>query len=216
MILFKIFISAFLIDNVVLMRFLALCPFVGMSTDEDKSIGMGMAVTFVMVLATAVTWPIFRFILSKDGIFGTFTIGNAGSGGVTGSLEFLQILVFILVIASLVQLVEFFLKKMVPGLYSAMGIYLALITTNCAILAVTLDASNNICLFTGKSYTFIESLVYAAGAATGFLLSMLLLAGIRRRIKTSPVPAFLKGTPILFITASLLSIAFMGFGGLVK
>jgi electron transport complex protein RnfA len=212
MILFKIFISAFLIDNVVLMRFLALCPFIGMSTDEDKSIGMGLAVTFVTVLATAVTWPIYRFVLSKDGIFGTFTM----PGGVEGSLEFLQILVFILVIASLVQLVEFCLKKMIPGLYKAMGIYRALITTNCAILAVTLDAVNNTCAFTGMPYTFIESLVYAAGVALGFLLSLLLMAGIRRRIKTSPVPAFLKGTPILFVTASLLSLAFMGFGGLVK
>ena len=212
MILFKIFISAFLIDNVVLMRFLALCPFIGMSTDEDKSTGMGIAVMFVTVLATAVTWPIYNFILSRNGVFGTFTM----PGGVEGSLEFLQLLVFILVIASLVQLVEFFLKKMVPGLYNAMGIYLALITTNCAILAVTLDVINNTCPFTGKAYTLIESLVYAAGVALGFLLSLLLLAGIRRRIKTSPVPAFLKGTPILFIAASLLSIAFMGFGGLVK
>jgi len=212
MILFKIFISAFLIDNVVFMRFLALCPFVGMSTDEDKSIGMGIAVTFVTVLATAVTWPIYRFVLSKDGIFGTFTM----PGGVQGSLEFLQILVFILVIASLVQLVEFFLKKMIPGLYKAMGIYLPLITTNCAILAVTLDAVNNTCRFTGAPYTFIESLVYAVGVALGFLLSLLLMAGVRRRIKTSPVPAFLKGTPLLFVSAALLSMAFMGFGGLVK
>jgi electron transport complex protein RnfA len=198
MTLFKIFISAFLIDNVVLMRFLALCPFIGMSTDEDKSIGMGLAVTFVTVLATAVTWPIYRFILSKEGIFG-------GLGG----LEFLQILVFILVIAALVQLVEFFLKKMVPGLYGAMGIYLALITTNCAILAVTFDVWS-------KGYNFIESLVYAVGVALGFLLSLLLLAGIRRRIKTSPIPAFLQGTPILFVSAALLSMAFMGFSGLVK
>jgi electron transport complex protein RnfA len=212
MTLFKIFISAFLIDNVVLMRFIALCPFIGMSTDEDKSIGMGLAVTFVTVLATAVTWPIYHFILSRDGIFGTFKM----PGGVEGSLEFLQLLVFILVIAALVQLVEFYLKKMVPGLYKAMGIYLALITTNCAILAVTLDVINNTCSFTGKSYTFIESIVYAIGVACGFLLSLLLLAGIRRRIKTSPIPEFLKGTPILFVAASLLSLAFMGFGGLVK
>lgn len=196
--LFKIFISAFLIDNVVLMRFIALCPFIGMSTDEDKSIGMGLAVTFVTVLATAVTWPIYYFILSKNGIFADI-----------GGLEFLQILVFILVIAALVQLVEFFLKKMIPGLYSAMGIYLTLITTNCAILAVTFDVWT-------KNYNYIEALIYAIGVAMGFLLSMLLLAGIRRRIKTSPLPSFLRGTPILFVTASLLSMAFMGFGGLVK
>src|SRR5215469_3582696 len=134
--LFKIFLMAFLIDNVVLMRFIALCPFIGMSTDEDKSIGMGLAVTFVTVLATCVTWPIYKFILEPLG------------------MVFLQILVFILVIASLVQLVEYFLKKMIPALYSAMGIYLALITTNCAILAVTLD---NI----SKHHNFIESIVYA-------------------------------------------------------
>ena len=189
--LFRIFIIAFLIDNVVLMRFLALCPFIGMSTDEDKSVGMGLAVTFVTVLATCVTWPVYKLILEPLG------------------LVFLQILAFILVIASLVQLVEFYLKKAVPGLYNTMGIYLALITTNCAILAVTLDNISN-------GYTLIESIVYALGAALGFLLSMLLLAGIRRRIRTSPVPAFLKGTPILFVSACLLSIAFMGFSGLVK
>jgi electron transport complex protein RnfA len=189
--LFKIFISAFLIDNVVLMRFIALCPFIGMSTDEDKSIGMGLAVTFVTVLATCVTWPVYKFILEPLG------------------LVFLQLLVFILVIASLVQLVEFYLKKSAPALYNAMGIYLALITTNCAILAVTLD---NI----SKGYNFAESLAYAIGIALGFLLSMLLLAGLRRRLRTSPVPAFLKGTPILFVCACLLSLAFAGFSGLVK
>jgi electron transport complex protein RnfA len=205
MTLFKIFLTAFLIDNVVLMRFLALCPFIGMSVDEDKSTGMGLAVTFVTVLATTVTWPIYKFILSRDGVFGTFIL----PGGVEGSLEFLQILVFILVIASLVQLVEFFLKKTAPGLYSSMGIYLALITTNCAILAVTFDVIL-------KGFNFVEAVVYATGAALGFLLSMLLLAGIRRALKTSPVPAFLKGTPVLFISAALLSIAFMGFKGLVQ
>jgi len=189
--LFKIFISAFLIDNVVLMRFIALCPFIGMSTDEDKSIGMGLAVTFVTVLATCVTWPVYKFILEPLG------------------LVFLQLLVFILVIASLVQLVEFYLKKSAPGLYNAMGIYLALITTNCAILAVTLD---NI----SKRFNFAESLAYAIGIALGFLLSMLLLAGLRRRLRTSPIPAFLKGTPILFVCACLLSLAFAGFSGLVK
>ncbi|MDR0389232.1 MAG: RnfABCDGE type electron transport complex subunit A [Spirochaetaceae bacterium] len=188
---FSIFISAFLIDNVVLMRFIALCPFIGMSTDEDKSIGMGMAVTFVTVLATAVTWPIYTYLLVPYG------------------LEFLQILAFILVIASLVQLLEFYLKKTSPSLYAAMGIYFALITTNCAILAVTFDALS-------KGYNFIEAIVYAIGVAMGFLLSMLLLAGIRKRIRLSPIPSFLKGTPILFLSASLLSIAFMGFAGLVK
>jgi len=162
-----------------------------MSTDEDKSIGMGLAVTFVTVLATCVTWPIYKFILEPLG------------------LVFLQILVFILVIASLVQLVEFFLKKAAVSLYSSMGIYLALITTNCAILAVTFNVIS-------KGFTFIESIVYALGVAMGFLLSLLLLAGIRKRIRTSPIPSFLKGTPVLFVAAALLSIAFMGFKGLVQ
>ena len=189
--LFNIFIAAFLIDNIVLMQFIALCPFIGMSTDEDKSIGMGLAVTFVTVLATCVTWPIYKFILEPRG------------------LEFLKILVFILVIASLVQLVEFYLKKIIPSLYKSMGIYLALITTNCAILAVTFNAID-------RNYSFIESIVYAVGVAMGFLLSMLLLAGIRNRLRTSPIPAFLKGTPVLFAATALLSIAFMGFKGLAQ
>lgn len=187
--LFKIFLTAFLIDNVVLMRFLALCPFIGMSSDQEKATGMGGAVMFVTVLATCVTFPLYKFFLEPLG------------------LVFLQILVFILVIASLVQLVEFFLKKMVPSLYGSMGIYLALITTNCAILAVTFDVISN-------GYTFIEGVVYAFGAALGVFLSMSLLAGIRKRIRTSPIPAFLKGTPILFVAAALLSMAFMGFKGL--
>jgi electron transport complex protein RnfA len=188
--LFSIFLKAFLIDNIVLMSFLALCPFIGMSTDEDKAVGMGVAVTFVTVLATAVTWPIFQFLKAHD-------------------MVFLQTLAFILVIASLVQLVEFFLKKSMPGLYRSMGIYLALITTNCAILGATLNAIS-------KGYNYAESLVYALGVALGFMLALLLMAGIRKRIRTSPVPAFLKGTPVLFACAGLMSMAFMGFAGLVK
>jgi electron transport complex protein RnfA len=210
MTLFKIFLSAFLIDNVILMRFLALCPFIGMSTDEDKAIGMGLAVTFVTVLATCVTFPIYRVILDYQFQFSIF------SYEFSVDLKFLKLLVFILVIAALVQLVEFYLRKSAPALYGSMGIYLALITTNCAILAVTLEVQDNICPFTGKPYSFTEALVYALGVALGFLLSLLLLAGIRRRIRTSPVPAFLKGTPILFVAAALLSVAFMGFRGLVK
>ncbi|HPE35952.1 MAG TPA: RnfABCDGE type electron transport complex subunit A [Spirochaetales bacterium] len=187
----SIFISALLIDNIVLMRFLALCPFIGMSVDVNKSVGMGLAVIFVTVIATMVTWPIYTFIL------------------VGLDLKFLQILVFILVIAALVQLVEFFLKKNVPGLYASMGIYLPLITTNCAILAVTFDVIS-------RGYNLIESVVYAVGVASGFLLSLVLLAGIRERIKTAPIPKFLQGTPILFVSTSLLAVAFMGFAGLIK
>ena len=125
------------------------------------------------------------------------------------NLTFLQILVFILVIASLVQLVEFYLKKNIPGLYSAMGIYLPLITTNCAISAVTFENISN-------NYNFIQSIVYAIGVSLGYLLAMILLAGIRDRMKTSPVPKFLQGTPILFMATSLIGIAFMGFTGLIK
>lgn len=187
----KIFLTAMLIDNVVLIRFLALCPFIGMSSDVKKSTGMGVAVTFVTVLATVVTWPMYKFVL------------------VPLHLEFLQILTFILVIASLVQLVEFYLKKSAPALYSSMGVYLALITTNCAILAVTFDVI-------AKGYSFAQALVYALGVAAGFMMSLVLLAGIRERIKSAPIPPFLKGTPILFIAAALLSMAFGGFAGLIK
>ena len=189
--LVKIFISAMLIENVVLMRFIALCPFIGMSTDVKKSVGMSAAVLFVTVLATAATWPMYMYVLKPM------------------NLEFLQILTFILVIASLVQLVEFYLKKAAPALYSSMGVYLALITTNCAILAVTFDVIM-------KGYSFAESMTYAIGVAAGFMLSLLLLAGIRERIKVAPIPAFLKGTPILFISAALLAMSFGGFAGLIK
>ncbi|MFA6506702.1 MAG: Rnf-Nqr domain containing protein, partial [Treponemataceae bacterium] len=141
--------------------------------------------------ATAVTWPLYHFILKPQG------------------LEFLMILAFILIIASLVQLVEFYLKKTAPALYMAMGIYLPLITTNCAILAVTFD---NIT----KGYTFVQSMVYSVAVALGYLVSLWLLAGIRERIKTSPIPKFMQGTPILFTATALLAVAFMGFSGLIK
>ncbi|HOT62746.1 MAG TPA: Rnf-Nqr domain containing protein [Treponemataceae bacterium] len=189
--LLKIFLTAMLIENVVLMRFIALCPFIGMSTDVKKSLGMSAAVMFVTVLATAATYPLYVFVL------------------VPLKLEFLQILTFILVIASLVQLVEFYLKKAAPALYSSMGVYLTLITTNCAILAVTFDVI-------AKGYSFVESLTYAVGVASGFAISLLLLAGIRERVKIAPIPAFLKGTPILFVAAALLAMSFGGFAGLIK
>lgn len=187
----KIFLSSMLIDNVVLIQFLALCPFIGMTTDTGKAMGMGIATSFVMVLATVATWPLYHYVLAPLG------------------LTFLQTLVFILVIASLVQLVEFYLKKSAPALYSSMGVYLALITTNCAILAVTLKCIS-------KEYNFAQSIVYAVGSAAGFLISMVLMSGIRQRIKIAPVPNFLKGTPVLFVAAGLLSMAFGGFAGLIK
>ncbi|MFA5851192.1 MAG: RnfABCDGE type electron transport complex subunit A [Spirochaetales bacterium] len=189
--LIKILLITILVNNIILMRFIALCSYIGMTNDVGQSIGMGFAVTFVTVMATAATWPLYHFVLAPL------------------HLEFLQILVFILVIASLVQLVEFYLKKNIPGLYAAMGIYLPLITTNCAILAVTFENISN-------NYTFIQSIVYAVGVSLGYLLAMILLAGVRSRMRTSPVPKFLQGTPILFIATSLIGMAFMGFSGLIK
>lgn len=189
--LLKIFLAAVLVDNVVFVQYLALCPFMGMTSSTDKSFGMGMATTFVIMLATIVTFPIYHFIL------------------VPLKLEFLQTLIFILVIASLVQLVEFYLKKSAPGLYSSMGVYLALITTNCAVLAITLN-----CI--AKNYTYLESIVYAFGASCGFILSMVIMSGVRERMRSSNVPIFMKGKAILYIIASLLSLSFMGFKGLIK
>ena len=187
----KIFLSSMLIDNVVFIQFLALCPFIGMTADTGKAVGMGIAASFVMILATVATWPLYHYVMVPLG------------------LSFLQTLIFILVIASLVQLVEFYLKKSAPALYSSMGVYLALITTNCAILAVTLNCIS-------KEYNFVESIVYAIGTAAGFLLAMVLMAGIRQRIKIASVPNILKGTPVLFVAAGLLSMAFGGFAGLIK
>ncbi len=191
--LISIFLKSMLIDNVVFIQFLALCPFVGMTADTGKAVGMGFATAFVMILATAVTFPLYTYVLQPLG------------------LEFLDTLLFILVIASLVQLVEFYLKKSSPALYSSMGVYLALITTNCAILAVTLNA-----LSVKTNYNYVEAIVYALGAAVGFLIAMVLMAGIRQKMKSADVPAFMKGTPILFVAAGLVSMAFGGFAGMIK
>ncbi|OJF76766.1 MAG: electron transport complex subunit RsxA [Treponema sp. CETP13] len=188
--LISIFLKSCFVDNVVLIQFLALCPFIGMTGDTGKATGMGIATSFVMVLATAVTYPLYYFVLAPLGV------------------EFLKILLFVLVIASLVQLVEFYLKKSAPALYSSMGVYLALITTNCAILAVTLNTIS-------KQYNFVEAIFYALGAACGFLLAMVIMSGIRKKMETAEIPAFLKGTPILFIAAGLLSMSFGGFAGLI-
>lgn len=189
--LLNVFLKAVLVDNVILVQYLALCPFMGMTSSTEKSIGMGFATSFVIILATMVTYPIYYCILLPF------------------NLQFLQTLIFILVIASLVQLVEFYLKKAAPALYSSMGVFLALITTNCAVLAVTLNCIS-------KNYNYIESIVYALGTSCGFLLSMVIMAGIRERMNSSNVPEFLKGKAILYITASLLSLSFMGFKGLIK
>ena len=187
----SIFIKSMLVDNVVLVQYLTICPFIGMTSETGKATGMGLATTFVIVLATAVTWPIYKLIMVPLG------------------LEFLQTLIFILVIASLVQLVEFYLKKSAPGLYSAMGIYLSLITTNCAVLGVTINCIS-------KNYNYGESLVYALGSAAGFLFSMIIMSGVRSKLRSAKVPKAFAGTPILYIAAGLLSLAFLGFKGLIK
>ena len=180
-----------LVDNVILIQYLALCPFIGMTNDTGKATGMGIATSFVMILATAVTYPLYKFVMEPLG------------------LAFLQTLMFILVIAALVQLVEFYIKKSAPALYSAMGVYLTLITTNCAVLAVTLNCIS-------KNYNYVESLVYAAGSAAGFLLSMIVMSGVRSRMRTAVLPKIVQGKAILFIAAGLLSMAFLGFSGLIK
>ena len=189
--LMKIFIKSMLVDNVILIQYLALCPFIGMTNDTGKATGMGIATSFVMILATAVTYPLYKFVMEPLG------------------LAFLQTLMFILVIAALVQLVEFYIKKSAPALYSAMGVYLTLITTNCAVLAVTLNCIS-------KNYNYVESLVYAAGSAAGFLLSMIVMSGVRSRMRTAVLPKIVQGKAILFIAAGLLSMAFLGFSGLIK
>ena len=189
--LFTIFLTAMFVKNVVLMRFLALCPFVGMSQDVKKSMGMGYAVLFVTLLATAVTYPVYRYVLAPL------------------HLEFLQTLIFILVIASLVQLVEFYLKKAAPALYASMGVYLALITTNCAILGV---AINNI----KYEYDFIQSMVNSLGTGLGFMLAMYLFAGVRGYLDDCDIPENLKGLPITLVSAALVSVSFFGFKGIAE
>ena len=188
--LISIFLAAILTNNFVLSKFLGICPFLGVSKKLDTAVGMSVAVIFVMVLATAVTWPIQMYILNPNG------------------LAYLQTIVFILIIAALVQFVEIFLKKYIPALYSALGIYLPLITTNCAVLGVTV-------LNIDEGYNFIESLVNTVGAGVGFMLAMVIFAGVRGRMETSDVPKFLKGLPIVLIAASIVACSFLGFGGLV-
>ncbi|MFH1727296.1 MAG: RnfABCDGE type electron transport complex subunit A [Pseudomonadota bacterium] len=186
-----IVISAMLVSNVIFMRFLGICPYLGVSKKIDTSIGMGFAVIFVMTLASIVTFLLQHFVLNKFG------------------LEFLQTIVFILVIASLVQLVEIILKKAVPALYQALGIYLPLITTNCAILGVAI-------LSIQKDYSFIEMIFFSIGSGFGFMLAIVIFAGLREKLEIMEIPESLKGAPIGLITAGLIAMAFMGFVGLVK
>lgn len=186
--LFLIFLSAFLVNNIVLMKFLGLCPFFGVSRQMKTATSMGVSVIFVMTLATVITWFLYQYILMPL------------------NLIYLRTVVFILVIASLVQFLELFFKKQLPALYSALGIFLPLITTNCAILGVAfLNIDNNFNLMSG--------IVFAISSGLGFLLAIVLIGSIRERLENAPIPEPLKGLPISFVIAALMGLAFLGFSG---
>ena len=189
--LIVILLSSVLINNYVLSRFLGICPFLGVSKKLDQATGMGISVTAVMLLATAVTWPIQYFVLDKLG------------------LGYMQTIVFILVIASLVQMLELLLKRFSPSLHKGLGVYLPLITTNCAVLGV---AINNVT----DGYSFLESMVSSLGCGLGFLLAMVLFSGVRSKIEENNIPESFRGLPVTLIAASFISLAFMGFGGIVE
>lgn len=186
-----IIISAILVNNIILAQFLGVCPFLGVSNKVSTSVGMSGAVTFVMVLATIVTYLIYTYVLQKLGI------------------EFMQTITYILVIASLVQMVEIILKKISQPLYQALGIFLPLITTNCAVLGVAL-------LMIKKNYNLMEGMVYSIATAAGFGLALIILAGIREQLDLLNVPKGMKGAPISLIVAGILALAFMGFSGIVR
>ena len=187
--LMYILVTSVLVENVVLAKFLGCCPFLGVSKKLDSAVGMSSAVIFVMLMETAVTWPIYTYLLAPNG------------------LEYLQTIVFILVIAALVQLVEMFLKKTSRAIYEALGIYLPLITTNCAVLGVALTNVQN-------GYNLLESVLCGFGTALGYTIAIVLLAGIRGRLDEEAIPAPFRGAPIVLLCAALMSIAFMGFSGL--
>lgn len=191
--LLVISIGAILINNFVLVQFLGICPFLGVSKKVETATGMGFAVVFVMLCASALTWVVQEYLLVPFGI------------------EYMQTIAFILVIAVLVQLVEMFLQKSIPALYNSLGVYLPLITTNCAVLGVAIQ---NITKFGSAEMSFVKSVVYGTSAGLGFTLAIVLFAGVRERLESSEIPEFLKGMPIVLITAALLSIAFLGFSGL--
>ena len=184
-------LSAILVENFVLAKFLGICPFLGVSKKLDTALGMSGAVVFVMTVASAFTWAVNKFVLVRY------------------ELEYLQTIAFILVIAALVQFIEMVLKKLVPSLYKALGIYLPLITTNCAVLGVAL-------LNVQREYKFGEAVLYSFGAGLGFTLALVLFAGVRERLENCDIPESLKGMPITLIAASLVSLAFIGFQGLFQ
>ena len=189
MLLYILLMGVF-VNNYVLQKFLGICPFLGVSKKFDQAAGMGVAVIFVMLCATAVTWPIQTYVLNP------------------ANLGYLQTIVFILVIAALVQFVEIILKKFIPALHKSLGVYLPLITTNCAVLGV---AINNIT----DGYNFVESIFSSLGVGLGFLLAMVLFAGVRSRIENCPAPKSMQGLPITLVAASIVSLAFYGFAGVI-
>ena len=189
--LILILMSSVLVNNYVLNRFLGICPFLGVSKKLNQAVGMGVAVTFVMLLASAVTWPLQYYVLNPNG------------------LGFMQNVLFILIIAALVQFVEIVLKKYIPALHKSLGVYLPLITTNCAVLGVTINNIND-------KYTFLESMVSSLGCGLGFLLAMVLFSGMRSKNEESEIPECFKGLPVTLIAASFISLAFFGFGGIVE
>lgn len=184
-------VNTMLVSNIVFARFLGICPYLGVSRKVETASGMGMAVVFVLTLAATFSWVIQTLILRP------------------ANLEFLQTIVFILVIASLVQFVEFFMKKSMPALYRALGIYLPLITTNCAILYVALYVVQ-------FKFSFVTMLIYSIATGAGYLLAIVIFASVRERIETADIPEAFKGLPIALVTAALIGMAFMGFAGLVK
>ena len=186
-----IFFSMILVNNYVLVKFLGICPFLGVSKKLDSAVGMSLAVIFVLALSSAVTWPVYNLILVPLGI------------------EYLQTIAFILIIAVLVQLVEIAMKKFMPPLYKSLGIYLPLITTNCAVLGVAI-------LNIESEYNFVESLVCAVGAGAGFMLAMVLFSGVRKRLEDAKTPKCFEGLPITLVSAAIVSLSFMGFGGLLE
>jgi electron transport complex protein RnfA len=187
-----------IVNNVVLSQFLGICPFLGVSKKTETAAGMGGAVIFVITIATIVTQIIYRGVLNNSFL---------QSKGI--DLTYLQTIVFILVIAALVQFVEMFLKKKMPALYQSLGVYLPLITTNCAVLGVALNSVT-------KGYSFIESVVYGIATAVGFFIAIVLMAGIREKIEYNDIPKTFQGTAIVLVTACLMAIAFMGFSGMVS
>ena len=191
-----VFLAAILTENYILNKFLGICPFLGVSKKLNTAVGMSCAVTAVMVIATAVTWPVYTYVL------------------VPNDLSYLQTIVFILIIAALVQLIEIFLKRYMPPLYNALGIYLPLITTNCAVLGVTMLVIDNHAA-SPETYGFLQAIVNAFGSGIGFLVAMVLFAGVRERLETCDIPKCLRGLPITLIAASLVSVSFLGFQGLV-